>query len=405
MARREKRPRLEVADILRAHGEEYRRLRTPSARARQVLRNIEQCRTRALGGHKDTCQSCGHVRFSYNSCRDRHCPKCQSLKKDEWLERRKERLLPIPYFHVVFTIPEELNPLAIRNKRFIYGLLFDTAAKTLQKIARDPQHLGAECGFTAILHTWGQTLQFHPHIHCVVSGGGLSEKKDRWIPARQSFFLPVRVLADLFRGKFLDALKAERKAGRLDLSGSAASLVEPRSWQRFLNNLYRLRWVVHAKPPFGGPEHVFRYLARYTHRVAISNHRLLALEDGKVTFRYKDYADYRRKKKLTISAVEFIRRFLLHVLPLGFVRIRHYGLLASRNVETKLARARALLEPEAPVKDSPAESSESPLTWWERLLELTGVDIFACPACREGRMHREPLLPERTERCLVFDTS
>lgn len=345
------------------------------------------------------------MRFSYNSCRDRHCPKCQSLKKDEWLERRKERLLPIPYFHVVFTIPEELNPLAIRNKRFIYGLLFDTAAKTLQKIARDPQHLGAECGFTAILHTWGQTLQFHPHIHCVVSGGGLSEKKDRWIPARQSFFLPVRVLADLFRGKFLDALKAERKAGRIDLSGSAASLVEPRSWQRFLNNLYRLRWVVHAKPPFGGPEHVFRYLARYTHRVAISNHRLLALEDGKVTFRYKDYADYRRKKKLTISAVEFIRRFLLHVLPLGFVRIRHYGLLASRNVETKLARARALLEPEAPVKDSPAESSESPLTWWERLLELTGVDIFACPACREGRMHREPLLPERTERCLVFDTS
>ena len=355
------------------------------------MRHLAQCRTSALGGHVDACDRCGHVRISYNSCRDRHCPKCQCLKKAEWLEARRERLLPVPYFHVVFTLPPDLRPLALRNKRVVFDLLFAAASQTLQALAADPKHLGAQLGFTAILHTWGQNLQFHPHLHCVVTGGGLSADGGRWVPCRPGFFLPVRVLRKLFRGKFLHGLKRAYDEDGLDLKGTTAELADPQRWRALLQQLYRRDWVVYAKPPFGGPEHVYRYLGRYTHRVAIANHRLLSLEDGAVRFQVKDRADGGKRKVMTLSAVEFLRRFLLHVLPRGFVRIRHFGLLAGRNVHTKLARAQDLLNAKVPelVEAPPPSVSESPIPWWERLLALTGVDVFLCPRCAVGRMLRQ----------------
>jgi hypothetical protein len=384
------RPPLEVADIFRAHGEEYRRVRKISAAQHRVMRCIETCRTPALGGHRDTCKDCGHVRISYNSCRNRHCPKCQSLKKAEWLEARRRRLLPVPYFHVVFTLPDILNPVALRNKRLCYDLLFDVAAETLHAIASDKRHLGAQVGFSAVLHTWGQKLQFHPHLHCVATGGGLTPEGDRWVATSGDFFLPVKVLGRLFRGKFLHALSKAQQEGKLHFAGSTAQLEEPGPWRNLLRQLYRLDWVVYAKPPFGGPEHVFRYLGRYTHRVAISNDRLVSLENGKVHFRFKDYANDQKKKILTVDALEFIRRFLLHVLPERFVRIRHYGLMAGRNVQTKLVQARRLLLPGAVEPDEPPGAEmDRALEWSDRLLALTGVDVFACPVCG-GRLVRSP---------------
>lgn len=356
------------------------------------MSSIERCRTAALGGHKDTCDSCGHVRISYNSCRDRHCPKCQNLKKAEWLALRSQRLLPTPYFHVVFTLPAKLRSLILGNKRLLFKTLFDSVAKTIQTIARDQKHLGAEVGFTAILHTWGQNLQFHPHVHCVVTGGGLSRDQDRWIAGRDDFFVSVKVLRKLFRGKFLAALRKTFDDGELQFSGTTAELRDPAAQARLFNELYAVDWVVYAKPPFGGPKQVFRYLGRYTHRVAISNHRLIELADGKVRFHAKDYADRGRRKTLTLDALEFIRRFLLHVLPRNFVRIRHYGLLAPRNVETKLQRARELI---GDVGRQFAASCPSPsgseALWPERLLLLTGVDVFACPSCKAGRLIRAEL--------------
>lgn len=386
------RPRLEVADILRAHGEAYRRDHRVSGRQAKVWRHLVDCRTAALGGHADRCTSCERIRISYNSCRDRHCPKCQSLKKAEWLEARRGHLLPIPYWHLVFTLPEVLRPLALSNKRVVFDLLFATASATLRTIARDPEHLGADVGFTAILHTWGQSLQFHPHLHCVVTGGGLDSRGQRWIAGREGFFLPVKVLGRLFRGKFLYGLREARRQGKL--CGSAAALDQPASWKRLLDRLYRLDWIVYAKPPFGGPDHVFRYLGRYTHRVAIANHRLVALDDARVTFEARDYADGGKKKHVTLAAGEFIRRFLLHVLPHGFTRIRHFGLLAGRCVHTRLATARALLA--ANSEDVRDEPSAPPLAWWQRLLRLTGVDIRLCPFCN-GRLVRLPAgLPPRS---------
>jgi len=375
------------------------------------MQNIERCRTAELGGHKDTCDACGHVRISYNSCRDRHCPKCQSLKKDEWLSERCERLLPIPYFHVVFTLPHGLNALALGNRKLLYRMLFDVAADTLQTIARDKQHLGAEVGFTAILHTWGQNLQFHPHLHCVVTGGGLSSDARRWIPSRDNFFLPVKVLARLFRGRFLAALRRANKDGKIRFSGSTTQLSVPAGWHRFLDDLYSRDWVVYAKPPFGGPEHVFSYLGRYTHRVAISNHRLISAEGGKVHFRMKDYANGGKNKTIALDSVEFIRRFLLHVLPKNFVRIRHYGLLAARNVNTKLVRARELLlENKVQLQSFKIPPRDTPIPWWQRLFILTGVDLFKCPACRVGRLVRtelpthSPWIPSTTIPEPCFET-
>lgn len=377
------RPRFEVADVLCAHQDDYRRAHRPSAAQERVMNNIAACRTATLGAHVDECGGgCGFARISYNSCRDRHCPKCQGLERAAWLSRRLERLLPVPYFHVVFTIPHELNPLALRNKAVVYKILFEAASKTLLELARDPKRLGADIGVTAVLHTWGQNLLLHPHLHCVVTGGGLSPNGSRWLAGRARYFLPVRVLGKLFRGKFLALLERAWKNGELELDGSTAELADPFAWAQLRDQLYRKHWVVYAKPPFGDAEQVFRYLGRYTHRVAIANHRIVSIRGGRVSFTIKDYKDGARKKTMTLEAVEFLRRFLLHVLPKRFVRIRHYGLCASRNVNTKLATARRLLEPDPPAESSPcAAPATEPSSWWERFRDHTGIDVMACPGC------------------------
>jgi hypothetical protein len=342
-----------------------------------------------MGGHVDSCGACGFVRISYNSCRDRHCPKCQARKRAEWLETRLERLLPVPYFHVVFTIPDLFNPLLLHNQRQLYDLLFQTAAATLLALAADPKRLGAQVGITALLHAWGQNLLFHPHLHCVVTGGGLSFDGQQWIAGKARYFLPVRALGKLFRGKFLAGLKDAYQAGRLRLEGSVASLAEPRAFQRLLEAGYARKWIVYAKPPFGGAEQVFRYLGRYSHRVAISNHRLCDVTDTHVQFGWKDYASGNRVRQMRLGVDEFIRRFLLHVLPKGFVRIRHYGLLASINVAGKLQQCRRLLQADCQVKPAlPAK------TWIERVLEWTGQDLMSCPRC-QGPLTRRELLDAR----------
>ena len=388
------RPRYGVAEVVRGYGDDYRRTHLPSAAQQRVLRNIAACRTAALGGHVDECEhECGFARISYNSCRDRHCPTCQGPRSAEWVSKRLEHLLPVPYFHVVFTIPDELNPLVLRNKAVVYKILFEAASKTLVELARDPKRLGADIGMTAVLHTWGQNLLLHPHLHCVVTGGGLSSNGSRWIMGRQRYLLPVKVLGKLFRGKFLALLEQAHKADQLKLAGSTAKLTDPFVWAGLRDRLYHKRWVVYAKPPFGGASQTFRYLGRYTHRVAISNHRIVDIAKGKVSFTVKDYKDDARKKTMTLRAVEFLRRFLLHVLPKGFVRIRHYGLCASRNVNTKLVAARRLLEPDVPVK-APQHTppSAEPTSWWERFREQTGIDVMVCLSCG-GRLVRRRALP------------
>ena len=390
------RPRFEVADVVRAHGEQYRRLHAPSPLQAQVLTHIESCRTAALGGHLDECDGCGYVRISYNSCRDRHCPKCQASARAEWLEQRLSRLLPVPYFHVVFTLPAELHALALGNKRVVYDLLFAAASQTLLCLGRDGRHLGAQIGVTAVLHTWGQNLLLHPHLHCVVTGGGLSMDGKRWVAGRERYFLPVQVLGRLFRGKFLHALQQAFNAGRLHLRGSTADLADEASWDSLRDALYRKEWVVYAKPPFGGPEQVFRYLGRYTHRVAISNHRLVEVADGTVAFTLKDYADGGQRKTMTLQGVEFLRRFLLHVLPKGFVRIRHFGLCASANVRTKLARAQEILASLSPDRPAPPLGTDTAASWSDRFLQRTGIDVMTCPGCGERLIRRETVLPARS---------
>jgi hypothetical protein len=381
------RPRFEVADVVCAHGEDYRRGHRPSAAQDKVLRHIASCRTAALGGHVDECTSCGHDRISYNSCRDRHCPKCQGPQRAQWITERLQRLLSTQYFHVVFTLPDLLNPLALRNKRPLFNILFRAASRTLLELAADPQHLGAQIGVTAVLHTWGQNMLFHPHLHCVVTGGGLSVDATRWVPGREEYLLPVKVLGKLFRGKFMAALQDAYNSGDLDLAGSTAELSDPVAWAGLRDRLYRKDWVVYAKPPFGGPEQVFKYLGRYTHRVAISNYRIVDFKDGRVVFSYRDYKDHDKKKLMNLGAVEFLRRFLLHVLPRGFVRIRHYGLHAGRNVRTRLATALRLLDPDGDTADSSEVSAPDVQPWWERFFEQTGIDVMVCPRCG-GRLIR-----------------
>ena len=378
-------------------------------REAKVLRHLAQCRTLSLGGHRDVCGDCGHERISYNSCRDRHCPKCQGTERAKWLERRLEHVLPIPYFHVVFTLPPALHALVFANKEVLYAALFDASAQTLQHLAGDEQRLGAELGITSVLHTWGQKLTFHPHVHCVVTGGGLSKDGTRWVPAREKYLLPVKAMSRLFRGKFMAALQELRRVGGLNLPDKLHALHDDSTWAAFRSQLYTAEWVAYCKPPFGGPEKVFAYLGRYTHRVAISNHRIREFGDGRVTFAYRDYADGNRTKEMTVTGIEFLRRFLLHVLPRGFVRLRHYGLHASSNVGTKLVRARDLLRssrvrlsdepPAGEVAASPtgrpdpsrvAKPAKEP--WWETLLRHTGVDIRACPQCKTGRLVRQPLV-------------
>ena len=366
------RPLLEVADIVRAQGNRFieNHCRWIHWTHRKVLRAIARCRTAALGGHRDQCPRCGYRAISFNSCRNRHCPKCQSGARDQWITARQNELLAVAYVHVVFTLPHQLSQLALQNKQVLYDLLFRASAETLQQVARDPRHLGAEIGFLSVLHTWGQNLLHHPHVHCVIPAGGLSPDGTQWIHPRYPFFLPVRVLSRVFRGKFVAGLKRRFQMGQLTFAGTLKPLHNQKAFRSFLRPLFRQDWVVYAKPPFGGPHHVLGYLARYTHRVAITNHRLVAFERDQVTFRWRDYAHGNKKRKMTLSAEEFLRRFLLHILPRGFVRIRSFGFLANRRRATLLPRCQSLLL-HNPKPHAPAVASSSPAP----------LACFRCPKC------------------------
>ena len=371
------RPPLEVADIVRCAGQSFieRSRKWINGQHEKVLLAITRCRTAALGGHRDQYSDCGHTAISYNSCRNRHCPRCQGNARLRWLQARERELLPTRYVHVVFTLPRELAPLALQNKRLIYKLLFHASAETLLEIARDPHHLGAEIGFFSVLHTWDQRLQHHPHIHCVVAAGGLAPDHARWVSSRPSFFLPVKVLSRVFRGKFVAALKTAFRNGTLEFHGQLAPLAEPRAFASWLRLLFRKDWVVYSKPPFGGPEHVLRYLGAYTHRVAISNHRLVALADGNVTFRWRDSAHGNKKRLMTLPVEEFLRRFLLHLLPRGFVRIRNFGFLANRQRAMLLPLCFRLLQDAAEISATTASPVADP-----------SHSLCNCPVCG-GTMH------------------
>jgi hypothetical protein len=381
------RPALELADIFRRHGEAYRQTHPLPVQHRRVMRAIETCRTAALGGHVEQCGHCQYTRISYNSCRNRHCPKCQSLARARWLESRQSELLPVEYFHVVFTVPEPIAELMNHNQKQLYDLLFRVTAQTLLTIARDHRHLGAEIGFFAILHTWGQNLHYHPHLHCVVPGGGLSIDHDRWIWCRSGFFLPVRVLSRLFRRLFLEALENLFQQNLLRFFSKLEPLSAPAAFALFLAPLREAEWVVYAKPPFGGPRQVLQYLGRYTHRVAISNQRLLALQDDQVSFQWKDYRHQHQSKIMTLPPEEFIRRFLLHVLPPGFQRIRHFGFLANCHRKDKLAVCRQLLA--APW----ADLLPRPTDYRDFYQALTHQSLRLCPQCGIGTMLLIQILP------------
>jgi Putative transposase/Transposase zinc-binding domain len=381
------RPAIELADIFRRHGPAYRQAHRLTVQQQRVMRAIETCRTAALGGHVEQCGHCQHTRISYNSCRNRHCPKCQSLARARWLESRQSELLPVEYFHVVFTVPEPIAELMFHNQQQLYDLLFRVSAQTLLTIARDPRHLGADLGFFAILHTWGQNLHYHPHLHCVVPGGGLSIDHDRWISCRPGFFLPVRVLSRLFRRLFLEALEKLFQQDLLRFFSKLEPLIDPAAFARYLAPLREVEWVVYAKPPFGGPQQVLEYLGRYTHRVAISNQRLLALHDDQVSFQWKDYRHPHQPKVMTLAADEFIRRFLLHVLPPGFQRIRHFGFLANCHRKDKLALCRKLLA--SPVSDL----LPRPADYRDFYQALTHQSLHICPQCGIGAMFIIQILP------------
>lgn len=389
------RPALEVAQIFRHHGPDYRKTQRLSPGQHQAMRDIERCRTIRLGGHVDTCsRGCGYLAISYNSCRNRHCPKCQSLQQARWLAQRLERLLPTHYFHLVVTLPHELNPLVLCHPEIVFNLLFGSVSGALLQFARDYERLKAQVGFTAVLHSWDQALNLHPHLHLVVTGGGLSVTGDRWIAARNSFLLPVRALSKIIRGKFLEGLQQAYQEGRLQ--GQVQSLADPVQFRRFTRKLSRKKWVVYAKGSFEASRNAYHYLSRYTHLVAIANQRLVSLADGQVSFRARDNSKPGDQRLVTLSAPEFIRRFLLHVLPLRFVKIRHYGLMAPGNVKTKLAQARALLSLQAPgaLKEHKTQElapQSATQTWQERLRALTGVDLTICPNCG-GRLLRRRLL-------------
>src|SRR6202051_1977565 len=358
------RPLLEVAALIRSAGTAFIERNRKWIRWThiKVLLAIVRCRTAALGGHIDECTRCGHrATISYNSCRNRHCPKCQTGARERWIQARRRELLPSPYVHVVFTLPPQLAALALQNKKVIYGLLLRASAETLLQVARNPRHLGAEIGFFSVLHTWNQKLQIHPHVHCVVPAGGLSLDHTRWIRSHPRFFLPIPVLRKVFRGQFVDALKLALQRGQLHLSGDLASLAQPKFFAAWLRPLFHKNWVVYSKPPFGGPEYGLQYLGRYTHRVAISNHRLVSLANQQVTFRWRDSAHNNEQKLMTLALDEFLRRFLLHLLPKGFVRIRNFGLLANRRRATLLPLCFHLLgavqQPQTEPEASPANDS------------------------------------------------
>ena len=384
----DRRPRVELADIVRAHGAAYEHTHALARAPRRALRAIARCRTPALGGHRAVCDACGAERLTYNSCRNRHCPKCQRVATERWLTARRQEVLPIEYFHVVFTLPHDLNPLAQSHPHLVYRLLFQAASSTLLRFGRDPRHLGGTLGITAVLHTWGQNLAQHVHVHCIVTGGALAPDESRWLPARPGFLFPVRALSKVFRGTYLAGLQRAFDRGELHLTGSLAHVAAPAAFAEWLAALRHPAWVVYCKPPFAGPEHVLAYLGRYTHRVAISNDRLVGLNDDRVRFRWRDYADGDRVKVLDLDATEFLRRFLLHVVPDGFVRIRHFGLLANRRRAANLTQCRTLLAQSPPPPPEPPESLRA------FMLRVTGVDIDLCPVCQQGSLRRlERLLP------------
>jgi Putative transposase/Transposase zinc-binding domain len=359
------RPPFEVADIVRRHGdrvlETYRAWVTGAHR--RVFRAIAQCRTAALGGHRDRCEQCAQPALSYNSCRDRHCPKCLTAARNAWVTAREQELLPVGYVHIVFTVPEPLARFALVNKRLVYDLLFQAAADTLLQVASNPKRLGGDIGGLMVLHTWGQRLQHHPHVHCVVPAGGLSPDGTQWVHARPRFFLPIPVLRQVFRGKLIAGLREAFRHGRLYFSGSLEPLATDGAFRAFLRSLYRQAWVVYAKPPFGSPAHVLHYLARYTHRVAISNHRLVAVTDDTVSFRWKDYRHGSQIRTLTLAVDEFLRRFLLHVLPKRFVRIRYFGFLAPRCRTRALAQCRRALAVAPTAPNEPLAASIPRPSW------------------------------------------
>ena len=369
--------------MLRRFGPGYKRAHRHHMAVCQLkaMHAIQICRTSQLGGHVDKCDRCGALRISYNSCRNRHCPKCQRLNKERWLQARKCELLPLKYFHVVLTLPEGLRPLALCNQREIYTLLFDSASATLKQLAADPRHLGAQIGFMAMLHTWNQKLGFHPHLHCIVTGGGLSEENRRWQGCKKRFFLPVRVVSRLFRGKFLDGLKQGVASGRIRLNHDTEQAKGPCTFKALLDRLYAQQWVVYCKRPVYGAESVIEYFARYAYRVAISNNRITAIDEDRVTIRYRDRCKGGRIRSLSLAGEEFVRRYLLHILPDRFVKIRYYGLMSNRHRKAKLDICRRLLNGFA--FDRPEPQSEP---WQDLLRRLTGIDIRLCPQCGRGTM-------------------
>jgi Putative transposase/Transposase zinc-binding domain len=384
-------PPFEVADIVRAAGKDFiekNRSRLTWQHLR-VLRAIERCRTAALGGHLDQCSRCRYRAISYNSCRNRHCAKCQTNARDKWLAEREKELLDVAYVHVVFTLPHQLSPLALANKKIVYDLLFRTSAATLLEIAADSKHLGADIGFLSVLHSWGQNVLLHPHVHCVIPAGGLSPDHQRWVHPRYAFFLPVKVLSRVFRGKFTAGLKRAFRKRQLTFPGSLQPLVHERTFRSFLRSLFRQDWVVYAKPPFGGPLHVLHYLARYTHRVAISNHRIVTFKDGQVTFRWKDYAHGRKQKLMTITAQEFLRRVLLHVLPPGFVRIRFFGFLANRRRTALLPLCQQLLRMSTTSRPHSAQASACSRALWQ------------CPRCGSSMLLIQRFTAKELDRLLA----
>ncbi len=389
------RPTIEVADVVRTHGALFleRNRSWIGFQQMKVLQAIARCRTAALGGHIDHCSDCGHQTISYNSCRDRHCPRCQAQARQRWLAARDRELLGVPYFHVVFTLPHELNPLCQYKPKLLYDLLFRTSAATLLEIAADPKHLGADIGFLSILHTWGQNLLLHPHVHCAIPAGGLSPDHTRWVHPQHPFFLPVKVLSRVFRGKFVAGLRRLHRKNKFRLSGPIAGLSESKRFASFLRTLFHQDWVVYAKPAFGGPTQVLRYLGRYTHRVAISNHRLLTFDGERVTFRWKDYAHGNKQRKMTLDGAEFLRRFVQHILPRGFVRIRQYGFLANRCRSTELTRARQLLATKPRPREPCDEQPQEPASW-------------RCPRCGAAMILGANLSSDQlARRCESIDSS
>lgn len=372
---------IEIQDVFKEYGAQYRKDNRLPLTHHKAMNSIERCRTSALGGHVDKCDECGYTQISYNSCRNRHCPKCQALAKERWIEARKEELLPVQYFHVVFTIPDTINPIAYQNQKIVYSILFRAVSETLLELANDKRYLGAKLGITSVLHTWGQNLMHHPHIHCIVPGGGLSPLNE-WVNCKKKFFIPIRVLSRKFRGKFLFYLRQAYEENKLEFHGSIENTGNMREFRNLLSKWYQTEWVVYCKKPFKNEESVVAYLGRYTHRVAISNNRIVKLEKGQVTFKWRDYRDKKKEKLMTVSAEEFIRRFLMHILPDRFVKIRHYGILGSRNKKTKLKLCKVLTGAAFHIKKAER------LTAVEMILKLAGRDITLCPCCGSGKLTR-----------------